>query len=677
MKPKLLFRELRRKLMQVLLYALTMLLLTAFFCASFNLYCNSVKNLRLANETYSTIAVPELHAEVDRNGRLLSAVDDPQDYAGYQAVTAWGYDLAPILNAPGITGHDLRTRYGAYAPNATAVRSTGGSSNIPWGPIYIYDVIRFKVIADVTEYRDNPPPPSDDGFIRVQTLGVNQSASGGPTVLKMEILESASGIFSYEDNLYILFQLSQEEAERYSEEIARLNGEESAEIIVFEPGTEYIGFISAQPPLGDERFPITPNGLYRTSNIYFNADNFFVERSYAYSTISGEYVSIESGDHPFWMYRYEDVQNDPALAERIAQIGRAYHINAHSFGVMATDDLSSVPVFHVGGLYVAEGRPITAEEYAHGSRVCLISADLAALQHLQVGDSIDYSFYEYDYFSGDTLKPSYTDTQPDSFFDSGAYTIVGIYDMRPAAPGDSAFKNAHSVPWNTIFVPKSSIRNAPADADQPIASGLLSIRLENGAIESFLEAMDARGVTGSHDGAYEISFTFYDQGFSRIQPSLNALSGTSELLLILSSLLLLIAALALAFFFTLGYKQSMGIMRLMGAAKGKVLGTVLLAALLTILAGTAIGTALGYGLTEQIGQRILTQSNVEPEAFHAFSAYIATAQTEAPQLALGAEFRISAFCFAAALALFLTAVLAFSVRYLRRPPRALLPQGHE
>ena len=121
----------------------------------------------------------------------------------------------------------------------------------------------------------------------------------------------------------------------------------------------------------------------------------------------------------------------------------------------------------------------------------------------------------------------------------------------------------------------------------------------------------------------------------------------------------------------------MGIMRLMGAAKGKVLGTVLLAALLTILAGTAIGTALGHGLTEQIGQRILTQSNVEPEAFHAFSAYIATAQTEAPQLALGAEFRISAFCFAAALALFLTAVLAFSVRYLRRPPRALLPQGHE
>lgn len=96
MKPKLLFRELRRKLMQVLLYALTMLLLTAFFCASFNLYCNSVKNLRLANETYSTIAVPELHAEVDRNGRLLSAVDDPQDYAGYQAVTAWGMILRPF-----------------------------------------------------------------------------------------------------------------------------------------------------------------------------------------------------------------------------------------------------------------------------------------------------------------------------------------------------------------------------------------------------------------------------------------------------------------------------------------------------------------------------------------------------------------------------------------------------
>ncbi|MCI6123567.1 MAG: hypothetical protein MR714_04975, partial [Christensenellaceae bacterium] len=184
-----------------------------------------------------------------------------------------------------------------------------------------------------------------------------------------------------------------------------------------------------------------------------------------------------------------------------------------------------------------DGRIISDEEYDSGAKVCMISKELATIQGWDIGTKIDFSFYEYGYFSNssDELKPRYTYTDPDHFFDNGEYEIVGTYNVRPLTGTSAVSASAVSVPWNTIYIPEKSLENAPAEEDRPVTGALLTIWLENGKIEPFIERMNELGITGAKQGDYEARFTFYDQGYSRIQPSLEALSGTAELLLILSS----------------------------------------------------------------------------------------------------------------------------------------------
>ncbi len=56
-------RQLTRKPARIVIFILILVLLTAFFCVSLNLYANSMYNLKLADEAYTTIAVMELYAD--------------------------------------------------------------------------------------------------------------------------------------------------------------------------------------------------------------------------------------------------------------------------------------------------------------------------------------------------------------------------------------------------------------------------------------------------------------------------------------------------------------------------------------------------------------------------------------------------------------------------------------
>ena len=113
-------RQLTRKPTRTALYLAVLILLTAFFCTSLNLYKDSQYNLQLAEKTFHTIAVMDLYADVDINGNVVSELKDARDYAGYRRVTVNGYDISPVVSAPSVLGYDLRTRYGAYSENNIA-----------------------------------------------------------------------------------------------------------------------------------------------------------------------------------------------------------------------------------------------------------------------------------------------------------------------------------------------------------------------------------------------------------------------------------------------------------------------------------------------------------------------------------------------------------------------------
>ncbi len=681
-------KQLFRKPIRTVLYILVLVLLTAFFCTSLNLYMDSRHNLQLANDTYTTIAIMELYADVDSRGNIISDVTKAEDYAGYHALTVYGYDLEPIITAPSVKKYELRARYGAFSEDNIAVRYNDKKQAVP---ICNEDIIRFKIVPEHQEQAEadkewNDVEFVDDGRYRIHTFSFVDSDTHTSRKYNLDIIESAINVFDYEklpilfnislDNIYTTTPLNDTNSLMPSAEYA-----DKPDCIILEPNTEYIASISGLSS-SSNTFNAA-NSLYKIQTFGVARDKFFRSNYYCYSIGRSEYVSCDYPyENPFWIYEYEELKSKPEMLKKYEQIARAYYINSRSFGVMTTNDLTGIPAFHLGNMFIPEGRMITEEEYASGAKVCMISTDLAKLQGWNVGDKIDFSFYEYNNFVnatiwGSRLSPRYTYTDPDHFFDNGEYEIVGVYNVRPLTGTSAVSASAVSVPWNTIYIPEKSLENAPAEEDRPVTGALLTIWLENGKIEPFIERMNELGITGAKQGDYEARFTFYDQGYSRIQPSLEALSGTAELLLILSSSLLVIAALLLAFFYAQSQKQSIGTMRLLGCSKARAFAAVMLSALIIAVTGALIGAAIGHALTASVGGSIMANGNQTPEEFLAFSAYLAESTQVEVEFALGADAKVSLLTCLAALGLFIAGTLVFVARYLGKGPRELLPRAGE
>ena len=681
-------KQLFRKPMRTVLCILVLVVLTAFFCTSLNLYMDSRHNLQMANDTYTTIAIMELYADVDSRGNIINDVTKAEDYAGYHALTVYGYDLEPIITAPSVKKYELRARYGAFSEDNIAVRYNDKKQAIP---ICDEDIIRFKIVPEHQEQAEadkewNDVEFVDDGRYRIHTFSFVDSDTHTSRKYNLDIVESAINVFDYEklpilfnislDNIYTTTPLTDTNSLMPSAEYA-----DKPDCIILEPNTEYIASISGLSS-SSNTFNAA-NSLYKIQTFGVARDKFFRSNYYCYSIGRSEYVSCDYPyENPFWIYEYDELKSKPEMLKKYEQIARAYYINSRSFGVMTTNDLTGIPAFHLGNMFIPEGRMITEEEYASGAKVCMISTDLAKLQGWNVGDKIDFSFYEYNNFVnatiwGSRLSPRYTYTDPDHFFDNGEYEIVGTYNVRPLTGTSAVSASAVSVPWNTIYIPEKSLENAPAEEDRPVTGALLTIWLENGKIEPFIERMNELGITGAKQGDYEARFTFYDQGYSRIQPSLEALSGTAELLLILSSSLLVIAALLLAFFYAQSQKQSIGTMRLLGCSKARAFAAVMLSALIIAVTGALIGAAIGHALTAGVGESIMASANQTPEEFLAFSAYLAESTQVEVEFALGADAKVSLLTCLAALGLFIAGTLVFVLRYLGKGPRELLPRAGE
>ncbi|MEI3423656.1 MAG: ABC transporter permease [Christensenellales bacterium] len=568
-------------------------------------------------------------------------------------------------------------------------------------PAFAGDVIRFKINIDdntiLNPYNAGEyvtPNLKSEGFA-LSDIAIAYSFTGDsepcniPYVL--DITDTATNSFSIGDSekgrVNVTIDLYNDYFDKYSDELEALNytlDSEYQSLVFLEPGIEYIGTVNMHHgrAINDE-IGREIDCQNRVTHISFEPENLFADYSYRYTQSANEtreYVStISTKAHPFWLYKYEDVKNSPELSERFEQISRAYYINSRSFCVTTTNDVTGVPAFNVENMYMKGGRIISDEEYDSGAKVCMISKELATIQGWDIGTKIDFSFYEYGYFSNssDELKPRYTYTSPDNFFDSGEYEVVGIYDVRPMTGSSTISEAAISVPWNTIYIPEKSLTNAPAEEDRPVTGALLTIWLENGKIEPFIERMNELGITGAKQGDYEARFTFYDQGYSRIQPSLEALSGTAELLLILSSSLLVIAALLLAFFYAQSQRQSIGTMRLLGCSKARAFAAVMLSAFIIAVTGALIGAAIGHVLTASVGESIMANANQTPEEFLAFSAYLAESTQVEVDFALGADVKVSFLTCIAALGLFIVGTLVFVLRYLGKGPRELLPRAGE
>ncbi len=668
MKTKIFYGEMRRSFRTVATFGLILLVVTAFFVMSLNLYSTGVRNLALADETYRTIAVMELYGDIDKWGGL--SAPGSENYMGYHSVGVDGYDLSGIVSAAGVTGYDLRTRYAAYIKDQPAISdlNIGGPQTLMFGE----DIIRF------TLEKDQPvtiPTGWSEEYWDYESKG---------EVLFLLVSDSAASRLRYEkrdfysDGIY----MGDDAASRdyYADQVRKLNRSDETDYVTLYPGVEYIAATALQPGWeiheDSKGFFVGPQ-IFSPRDLCYFRDDFCLR----YSAFGDEWIDYTVGyqaDQPFPVARWEDVQNDPQLKARWEAAWETLDYSMCSYNICLTDDISGVPVFHLGGTLISKGRMITEEEYAAGAKVCMVSRQMAELQGWYVGKKLNMSLYQFEAYpnsnnwnSGDQAV-YHQNTR--GFFDGGEYEIVGIFDQKTLKGNSGISASSLAVPWNMIFIPRNSVSEPPQEKTERVHAALLTLWLENGSIDAFLEDMDARGITSGAEGEYHPSFTFFDQGYSIVQPGLQRMHSTAKLLLILSGLLLVITCVLLAWFFAQNRKHTVGIFRMLGGKKRQAVTAVLLCALLITCFGAAPGAVLGHSLSQKVGETLLLEDLAESEEMAAIRAYVlATEETGGMELTAEADPALSAAAACAAL-LFPLLLAGFVLGYIREEPKALLPQ---
>lgn len=682
MHYKIFLQQLRRGGRRTALYILLLASVTAFFVMSINLYRNSVTNLAAVEDAYSTIAVMELYGDVNLFGELAEPTDDR--YIGHRSVEVKGYDFSGAVSADGVIGWDLRTKYGAYIEGETALHH----KSFPMGDA---DVIHFKLTGD--EPVELP--------IAWDATGASSFFGEETIPLELEVLDSAAGCYQYSGKFEAGSITAYREREAQSAQVQRLNRSDEADKVILYPGVEYVASISSTSGWAPTEKPGVykfvddhtwdENGLdplllpeapapFRPENLMYGAENLRL----AYGRYSEFLTWIDGSEvgQPFPIQRWEDVQSDPEMKAYFEGAWEAVKIQASVFNVTLTDDISGVPLYHLGGAYIREGRAITREEYESGAKVCLVSEEQAGYQGWQVGDTLDMSFFIFDGIPNvggdDWAEQSVWHKGTEGFFYDDTYEIVGIYAQTPTMGNSGIAKSTLAMAWNTIYIPHNAVENTRPLEEQPVHGALLTIWLENGSIDRFLADVEAKGLLEEKAGQYNPSFSFFDQGYSLVQPGLEAMNGTARLLLVLSAVLLAVTCVLLAYFFAQNHRQSVGIFRMLGGSKVESLGAVVVCALLVAAAGAALGGLAGYGLARSVGERILDANLTESASAGGFQAFVLDASVAEKQtMVVQADPGVTAMAAVAALLVTVLLVLGFVLLYIRKEPRELLPKDND
>ena len=293
-------------------------------------------------------------------------------------------------------------------------------------------------------------------------------------------------------------------------------------------------------------------------------------------------------------------------------------IAQHCFPVIGTDALETMYIFVNQNAGIVDGRFFIQEEYEEGQRVCILNETTALDAGIGVGDTITLSQYlchnifhtewnrstSYSDIEGKLNNPTVGEYQPDTVFgtENEEFTVVGLYRLR-----NEWSDGSYDITPNTIFIPqKAQIEGAfgglysETEVERRKLDGTtetytshnegasygiyMSLKLKNGKVEEFENEIEGSNLAGQ--------FLTLDQGFGKIQSTLNEISGSAEKLfwLVAAGWLLLLALYALLY---QGYqRQNLGIMRSLGASP-KLAGRYLFGSGMTVAGiGIAVGTLL-------------------------------------------------------------------------------------
>lgn len=496
----------------------------------------------------------------------------------------------------------------------------------------------------------------------------------------LDVIEDAAGCFDYPEKMfYSNLGFKPEEWEAHAQDIKAFNQTEDTDRLILYPDVEYVAILRRHGTWlwteeGTLEYTTTSDGYSTNFNLTAPVQDYQNLRL----TYDGgrEGMEYEVGDTPFPIQRWEDVQNDPKLKAYFDDLWQDVHIQQYTHNVVATNDVTSVPAFHLGNTALREGRLITEEEYESGAKVCLVSKELTENQQWEIGDKLNMKLFESDYLPNAPFIPDQPiyDAEKTPFVDEGEYEIVGIYESYPNVGNTELAPDTLELSSHTIFVPTNSIAKPREQKDVLVHGSTFSVKIKNGSVEDFVQEMEANGVTTGGKGEYTPKFTFYDQGYSAVKSSLLSMNSTAKLLVVLSTALLLITSILIAYFFWQNQRQTVGIFRLLGGTKKQAVAAVLVCALLLCGIGAAVGGSVGYGVAQAIGSDIMEENISHSERDSLFQAYVLPAQEEQESIVVTADPLLTLGACGSVL-LFPFFLLGFVSADINKEPRELLPKS--
>ena len=398
---------------------------------------------------------------------------------------------------------------------------------------------------------------------------------------------------------------------------------ESNGAVPFEKGKTYLVFGQYQ----DHRVVRSADGYDQVKN----ENRYIVPFPEINSNFYGEPSSLELGsynglDYHFpaagqlpWVCEYTgsvtDYLNSDAASTWREDIVPLCQLNYESAAVILTDRAESMYSFNTGDEALLSGRFFTGEEYTNGDDVCVISAAYAEQNGLWLGDMIQLDYYDSgfgEYNNGATANSMLAAEDPgpyrqryymsldDAIGVCKNYTVIGIYTGARFAFG------AYQLNADTILVPKASVPNAQ-NYETRANSLLNTFVLKNGSAKEFEKYMEQQNLAGQ--------FLYFDQDFSSMQESLDALeTNAMRLMMVGIGVFLLTSALFLFLNFRRMNLTIRGV-RLLGRSSKAVFREIIMALIpletLAVLFGTCAAIALFDVVTRNLLSSALT---LRPEA---------------------------------------------------------------
>ena len=617
------------------------ILVCAFLTVGLNLRQISKNNVELLTKSFDVVAVPTFYATVNSDGSLAeSSLGSPgKKLLGYRQVPAYDFDLSAIRDAAGVKDVFVHKQFGAFvAQENPLVRGEAGTE-------WYHDVFVF------TYHGEEPLTihPSDDSY----------GAVNGHITLEW----SALGMESFptrQDGVFIwnTFQPFESQARQPIAEALGLD-----DLWEKTPGGEYTGGIVLYP--GETYIAtgwwlctiVTTKGVEseRLDRMVLEADLghsrqevYFYDGEWSASWNTYENSDAFQPRMPYFM-RYTDDFWETEAGQWYQDAVEICQINRNTLTAVATSDLSRFGPFAAGRVYISQGRDLSKEDYEAGNRVCLVSEYLAELNGWQIGDKLDFSFFEtvYDYDGRASsvesrYHPFVESTNSDGsselvwandFFDEGTFEIVGLYDgyvTKGALAGQRQFYLDEGVDRTMVFLPEKAVTGIPM---QPLTEYNTTILLDDEQLMLFMSEMEASGMLEEQLGAYTVQFDIDDQGLAGLKQSLQQLDVVSKLTLYLACAAAVVVVVLLAVLTALQNRRQIATLRSLGVRKRQIPVAVLSGILLVCLVGACLGGYIGHDLSDSVADHIINTAQMDL-ADTTFSALLAKDQVSTEDYAI-------------------------------------------